>query len=104
MEQTSAEVVALRSEKTELLQRLDATDNKGSALQSSDAAMQAAASQAADEQGRRRPNLLVAKLGAKSQADADADADALVPQLLNTGVNSVNKPAAVCLLSSTRPR
>ena len=83
VEQTSAEVVALRAEKTELLQRLDATDNKGSTLQSSGADMQAAASEAADEQGRRRPNLLVAKLGAKSQANADANA--LVPQLLNTG-------------------
>ena len=98
MEQTSAEVVALRAEETELLQRLDATDGKVSALQSSVADMQAAVSQAADvdKQGRRRPNLIVAKLGAKSQADADA----LVPQLLsNLGVTC--KPAAVRLLSST---
>ena len=32
VEQTSAEMVALRAKKTELLQRLDATDNKVSAL------------------------------------------------------------------------
>ena len=98
VKQTSAEVVALKAEKTELLQRLDATDGKVSALQSSIADMQAAVSQAADvdKQGRRRPDLIVAKLGAKSQADADA----LVPQLLSTlGVTC--KPAAVRLLSST---
>ena len=98
VEQTTAEVVALRAEKTDLLQRLDNTDNKVSALQSSFAAMQAAAGQAADaeERARRRPNLIIAKLGAKSQADADA----LVPQLLST-LGVACRPTAVRLLSNT---
>ena len=53
---TSAEVVVLRAGSSELLQHLDATDNKVRALQSSFVDMQAAASQAGDveEQGRRR--------------------------------------------------
>ena len=81
-----------------LLQRVDASNSKVSALQCSLADMLAAASQAAnvDEQERRRPNLIVTMIGAKSQADADA----FMPILLNT-LDLTCKPAAVCLLSST---
>ena len=82
-----------------LLQRLDANNSKVNALQCSLADMRrAAASQAADvdEQERRRPNLIVTMIGAKSQADADA----FVPILLNT-LDLACTSAAVCLLSST---
>ena len=97
MKQTGAEVIALRAEKSEMLERLHATDSKVSALQSSVADMQAAAKPSCpDEQRRRRPHLIVAKLGAKSQADADA----IVPQLLNT-LGLTCKPAAVRLISTT---
>ena len=97
VDQGAAQIVALRAEKRELYQLLGGFQYQVSSLECSIPALQAAASQAGDAEAHtgRRPNLVVAKLGAGSQAEAGA----LVPKLLDTmGVTC--KPTSVQMLPS----